>query len=187
MELHHIRQKSDGGNDTEENGITLCFNCHVEVKSYNHHHPKGLKYSKQELKEWRNKVYEFVTNKVICNYSDDDIEKATKLLNNYYKQIKAIICIDPCAKTVNISLIDYANNMLLELQSYVFVFSNEEVENQKCNLVEAIQGWCNVMWNDEYFHHLDFDFFGILIVIQLISTVKECMFLDQKLEIIIVS
>ena len=72
-------------------------------------------------------------------------EKATKLLNNYYKQIKAIICIDPCAKTVNISLIDYANNMLLELQSYVFVFSNEEVENQKCNLVEAIQGWCNVM------------------------------------------
>lgn len=51
MKLRHIRQKADSGNDTEENCIPLCFNCHAEVKSYNFTHPKGLKYSEQELKE----------------------------------------------------------------------------------------------------------------------------------------
>lgn len=159
MELHHIRQKADGGDDTEENCMPLCFNCHAEVKSYNPHHPKGLKYNEQELKERRNQVYQFVKNKVICNYSNDDIDKAKKLLNNYYKQIEAIISIDPCANPVNISLIDYVNNMILELQSYAFVFSNEEVENQKCNLVETIQEWCDVMQNNEYFHPLKNGFF----------------------------
>lgn len=159
MELHHIKQRADGGDDTEDNCIPLCFNCHAEVKSYNPHHPKGLKYSEKELKERRNQVYEFVKNKAICNYSDDDIDKATKLLVNYYKQIEEIIHIDPCAEPVRIRLIDDANNMLLELQSYAYAFSDEEAESQKCNLIESIQEWCNVMGNDEYFHHVIDDCF----------------------------
>lgn len=56
MELHHIEQKSDGGSDDIENAIPLCFECHAEVNHYNDAHPRGRKFSKEELlvhkKQW---------------------------------------------------------------------------------------------------------------------------------------
>lgn len=57
MELHHIIQAADGGGDTYENCIPLCFDCHAEVKAYNPHHPKGKKYTDTELTEHRNRWY----------------------------------------------------------------------------------------------------------------------------------
>jgi len=50
MELHHIQQKANGGEDTFENCIPLCFDCHAEVKAYNPKHPKGRQYTENELK-----------------------------------------------------------------------------------------------------------------------------------------
>ena len=50
IELHHIKQKADGGEDSSENCIPLCFDCHAEVKSYNTKHPKGKAYTESELK-----------------------------------------------------------------------------------------------------------------------------------------
>jgi len=56
MELHHVEQKSDGGNDDIKNAIPLCFECHAEVNHYNDAHPRGRKFSKKELlihkKQW---------------------------------------------------------------------------------------------------------------------------------------
>jgi hypothetical protein len=51
MEIHHIVPKSEGGEDTEENGIPFCFDCHAEVGSYNPRHPKGRKFTPTELKK----------------------------------------------------------------------------------------------------------------------------------------
>jgi hypothetical protein len=62
IELHHIRQKADGGEDTYENCIPLCLNCHAEVKAYNPNHPKGRAYSESELKGHRDRWYAKVTN-----------------------------------------------------------------------------------------------------------------------------
>lgn len=58
IELHHIRQVADGGEDTVDNCIPLCFNCHAEVKAYNPHHPKGRKFTEKELKGHRDKCYQ---------------------------------------------------------------------------------------------------------------------------------
>ena len=55
MELHHIKQVADGGEDSIENCIPLCLNCHAEVKAYNPKHPKGRKYTETELKGHRDK------------------------------------------------------------------------------------------------------------------------------------
>ena len=56
IEVHHIKQEADGGENTFENAIALCFNCHADMKSYDFHHPKGNKYSENELRrhceEW---------------------------------------------------------------------------------------------------------------------------------------
>ncbi len=41
MEIHHIVPRSEGGDDSEENSIPLCLDCHADVMAYNPKHPKG--------------------------------------------------------------------------------------------------------------------------------------------------
>lgn len=57
IELHHIRQKADGGDDSFDNCIPLCCNCHAIVKAYNPHHPGGRAFSEEELRAHRDKCY----------------------------------------------------------------------------------------------------------------------------------
>jgi len=57
MELHHIKPKEKGGDDTFDNCIPLCFDCHADVGAYDSKHPKGHKYSEAELKGHRDKWY----------------------------------------------------------------------------------------------------------------------------------
>ncbi len=60
IELHHIIHKSEGGKENVENCIPLCFDCHADQRSYDHNHPKGTKYSREELKRHREKWYKMV-------------------------------------------------------------------------------------------------------------------------------
>lgn len=57
IEIHHAHTKGDGGNDELENAIPLCFDCHADMTSYDHKHPKGTKYTDSELKRHRNDWY----------------------------------------------------------------------------------------------------------------------------------
>jgi hypothetical protein len=57
IELHHIQQRSKGGPDTFENCIPLCFDCHADMRSYDHKHPKGRKYTEAELVAHRDEWY----------------------------------------------------------------------------------------------------------------------------------
>ena len=75
IELHHIKQVADGGEDTVDNCIPLCFDCHAEVKAYNSHHPKGRKFTEKELKGHRDKCYERYSLK---NEKVDDSELNSK-------------------------------------------------------------------------------------------------------------
>jgi len=56
MELHHVEHKSKGGSDKIENAIPVCFECHAEVNHYNDAHPRGRKFTGEELlahkKQW---------------------------------------------------------------------------------------------------------------------------------------
>lgn len=57
MEVHHIVHRSEGGDDTLANAIPLCFDCHADMRSYDSKHPKGLKYSRNELIRRRDDWY----------------------------------------------------------------------------------------------------------------------------------
>jgi HNH endonuclease len=57
MELHHIILKSEGGKDSFDNCIPLCLDCHSDMTSYDHKHPKGTKYTRDELYQHRDKWY----------------------------------------------------------------------------------------------------------------------------------
>ena len=57
VECHHIVQEEDGGDNSFDNCIPLCRNCHSYVASYNPRHPVGTQYSENELKKRRNNFY----------------------------------------------------------------------------------------------------------------------------------
>lgn len=50
METDHIKPKAEGGTDEIENAIPVCFECHAEIHAYNDKHPKGRKFTPEEIK-----------------------------------------------------------------------------------------------------------------------------------------
>ena len=60
MEIHHIKQHADGGADTFDNAIPLCFECHADMGKTDPHHPKGRNYTAAELKMHRDRWYDIV-------------------------------------------------------------------------------------------------------------------------------
>jgi HNH endonuclease len=57
IEVHHIRQKAENGEDGFDNAIPVCFDCHADMTSYDHKHPKGTKYTQTELVRHRDNWY----------------------------------------------------------------------------------------------------------------------------------
>lgn len=50
VEVHHIVPLSKGGTDSPDNAIALCFDCHADAGHYNPRHPRGTKFSPEELR-----------------------------------------------------------------------------------------------------------------------------------------
>ncbi|MDY7031709.1 MAG: HNH endonuclease [Thermodesulfobacteriota bacterium] len=72
MELHHIVPKEKGGEDTYENCIPLCLDCHAEVRAYDSKHPKGRKYSPSELRAHRDRWYNMVKKGALVSRETSD-------------------------------------------------------------------------------------------------------------------
>jgi 5-methylcytosine-specific restriction endonuclease McrA len=53
VEVHHVVPAAKGGADTADNAITLCFDCHADAGHYNPEHPRGTKFSVEELRSSR--------------------------------------------------------------------------------------------------------------------------------------
>jgi HNH endonuclease len=60
IEVHHIIPISNGGTNNEENAISLCFDCHADAGHYNPKHPRGTKFSPEELKLAKEKWHQAV-------------------------------------------------------------------------------------------------------------------------------
>jgi hypothetical protein len=60
VEVHHIIPAAEGGVDTLDNAILLCFDCHADAGHYNPKHPRGINFSPSELQRqkeaWIEKV-----------------------------------------------------------------------------------------------------------------------------------
>jgi hypothetical protein len=61
IEVHHIIPRSQGGEDTLENAIALCFDCHADAGHYFAGHPKGSKLNPEELKKHKEKWFKIVS------------------------------------------------------------------------------------------------------------------------------
>lgn len=87
IELHHIEQKKNGGKDTFDNCIPLCFDCHADIMTYNPDHPKGKKYSEKEVKRHRNQWYKKVENSPGIVTFDVNYLKLDKLTFNRLQEL----------------------------------------------------------------------------------------------------
>ena len=50
IETDHMLPLSEGGNDSIDNAIAVCFECHAEIHTYNDSHPRGRTYRPEELR-----------------------------------------------------------------------------------------------------------------------------------------
>jgi hypothetical protein len=50
METDHIQPVEQGGSDEIDNAIPVYFECHAEIHSYNDKHPRGRKFTPDELR-----------------------------------------------------------------------------------------------------------------------------------------
>lgn len=87
MELHHIKQRADGGKDSFENCIPLCFDCHADVGSYNSHHPKGKKYSEEELIQRRDLFYKSIEDGKVPHCLTAEVAKNFECMLNILKKL----------------------------------------------------------------------------------------------------
>ena len=146
IECHHIIPHADGGDDTFDNCIPLCFDCHSIVGSYNSKHPKGNKYSPEELKIRRDTFYEKVAYgefpKHVVNATN--INKEDKKL---YKEIKKVFKspnLEYYLTEVNLGD-DFDNSIFYPLNVLIqhnddpdYEFLDNEIESYKKQLFTAI-------------------------------------------------
>lgn len=74
INLHHIKQKADGGEDTFENCIPLCLDCHEDMGKADPKHSTGKHYSENELIMHRDKWYKEMAVKEIEPISKEFID-----------------------------------------------------------------------------------------------------------------
>ena len=85
IELHHIIPRAKDGEDSYENCIPLCFDCHADVRAYDPTHPKGKKYTEKELKGHRDAWYAKVK-QPFSNVANDNLDKK-ELLDSRFQLV----------------------------------------------------------------------------------------------------
>lgn len=165
IELHHIIQRSEKGEDSYENCIPLCLDCHAEVKAYDPKHPKGRKYTESELIEHRNRWYEKVRNDCLLLFHPECIELDRKL----FLKIKEILPVTG-GSIAFIRNHDYAvpwffeahddlKNYRLYCQNPDFEFIDLDLEIHRCQLTKCIEkfietlfrvGFTTDRWTEKY-------------------------------------
>ncbi|MGL5257165.1 MAG: HNH endonuclease [Proteocatella sp.] len=127
IELHHIKAATNGGGDTFDNCIPLCFDCHAEVRAYDIKHPKGKKFTESELIRHRDGWYK----KVSLGIGIVNNEEYIELDRTVYKQIKEVLnreCFLDFIKTFNFAGWPFSLTLLNPLDEFLYLCESPEME-----------------------------------------------------------
>lgn len=91
LEAHHITPKQQGGLDTIENAISLCFDCHADAGHYFAGHPKGSKFSPEELLKHKETWFKIVRENKIISVNDNVSNKNASQLKYKLKMQKKVL------------------------------------------------------------------------------------------------
>lgn len=150
IECHHIVHKSKGGEDTIENCIPLCFDCHADMISYDNKHPKGTKYSQTEIKSHRDNWYKKVSdNNQIYKYNEISRNADKELFCNIVKKITF-------AMIENLANRNFGHEFKMEILYPFFElvddsfnpdmeFFDPEIESLRSELLNSIKKFSNLI------------------------------------------
>ena len=157
IEVHHIIQRADGGKDEYDNAIPLCFDCHSEIGSYNPKHPKGNKFSTNELKRIRDDFYKKVKDLPRYEkYSENDSQLLEKFKQNFTDYIEYCMATDFSAEPVKMDLADELENLIKLWKKKEYSFESEYIENVKVEILSKFTNLCNYL-TPTYFHDIGFE------------------------------
>lgn len=140
IEVHHIKQRRDGGKDTMENAIPLCFNCHAIIGAYSAKHPKGNKYSNTEIKKIRDEWYKLAENlsRNAILISETDKSLLNDFKNEFTDTLEYIIDTDISSELVKLVLPDKIEDLLRKWNKKTYIFSNKCVEEIKIDILNSL-------------------------------------------------
>lgn len=132
MEVHHIKAVADGGEDTFENAIPLCFDCHANVRHYDSKHPKGTKFSEKELIEHRDNWYKKVSEESGIS-NDESVLKPIIIFKTENSEPKSLLRITSGKELI--SYAEFASGMEYDYDEQ----SSEEEVDTICRFMEQVQ------------------------------------------------
>jgi hypothetical protein len=95
VEVHHIIQEAKGGDNSFDNAIPLCFDCHADAGHYNPSHPKGTKFSPSELRRHRDELYRLAKEAQILAVVDPELLYSRHIICRDADAITEIVQDDP--------------------------------------------------------------------------------------------
>lgn len=148
IELHHIRQRADGGDDSFDNCIPLCFDCHADMGKRDPHHPKGKQYSARELIGHRDNWYQKVQNSITSRdiqVCDEDKKLFDKICSIFSKEIIYYLSKFDLTGTHPKNIFNPLYDLVHENEDPFFAFIDVELESMKGTLMDAVK---------KFLHHL---------------------------------
>lgn len=150
IECHHIIPRSKGGEDTFDNCIPLCFDCHEEIGSYNSNHPKGNKFTPEELKMRRDNFYLRVSNGEFPKTNDNGQKSVSSFDIQLFEKIRKIFN----SPNLQYYLVDYdlgndfensvfnpLGELVFEKENPDFEFIDTELETYKKKLFNSLENF----------------------------------------------
>lgn len=144
IELHHIKQVAEGGEDTYENCIPLCLDCHAEVKAYDPKHPKGKRYTESELRGHRDRWYKKVKENYGVTASPDYVELDRQVFLKLREILPstgsiAFIRDHDYSQPYEISIHDDLHRFIEYCKRPEFEFLDSDLEGLKAYLIECAE------------------------------------------------
>lgn len=144
MELHHIVQKAYGGEDSFENCIPLCFDCHSDMGKADPKHPKGKRYSVEELKRHRDNWYKKVSDGVYHADGNEkviykeDVELFRTICNLFTPAVKCWLIENDIGGSHPYTVFHGLAKYLCDIDDPFSEFIDPELEKLRGNLVSSI-------------------------------------------------
>lgn len=166
MEIDHIVPHAEGGPDTADNGIPLCFDCHAEVHAYNPNHPRGRRFTPSELRRHRDQWFAICSSAPWHESLRRDIGAIAEPVTLDDQALDAIQIDEPkladrLALTIAQQRTAVQSEWMKRITQHLYS-QNEDTRWKAAAVIEALVGWMPRLVPIDLLEHMAQDaFFGV--------------------------
>lgn len=145
IELHHIVLESEGGDNSLDNCVPVCFDCHADMRSYDHKHPKGTKYSRSEVRKHRDNWFEKIRTHngrpISDNSNAQDAATYKQLIQDLeYQTVMQFMHFHDFATSFDSSNLVPFSRFVRKWESPSLEFLDTDLEGMRCELRQKMEG-----------------------------------------------